>query len=390
MATYRLHANGAFRLQERPIYGSSRVGLYAAKVDLYPAGQIVPLPQVIPVFDGLLRYELNDHLGNVGTVVTGRLLPGQGAPHEAEVISAQGYEPFGSLLPGRNYSSDAYRFGFNGMEKDDEMHGSTGTSYEFTFRVYDPRAGRFLSVDPIAKNYPHNSPYAFAENSPIQCIDLEGLEKYKVTGRSFIPMATVPNPNPFGKSSSFAGDDRMSYQVNSSAYRTQQVVNVDFDTRSVSYSSNRASSTHGLDKAGKVVETSEAGSAGPVPTFDKAFLTSGNSVTIHMSVDASNKLVTGAPAINYQFDVTITHNDNGTFDYSISGATDGFPAYEFWITDETNNQNYLIFNYTPTETGDKPTALFPPMEYKYNLSGNSASETPATEVGFDERTNSPR
>ena len=42
MATYRLHANGAFRLQERPIYGSIRVGLYAAQVDLYPAGQIVP------------------------------------------------------------------------------------------------------------------------------------------------------------------------------------------------------------------------------------------------------------------------------------------------------------------------------------------------------------
>jgi hypothetical protein len=35
---------------------------------------------------------------------------------------------FVSLLPGRNYSSDAYRFGFQGQEKDDEVHGATGTS----------------------------------------------------------------------------------------------------------------------------------------------------------------------------------------------------------------------------------------------------------------------
>ena len=176
MATYRLHANGAFRLQERPIYGSSRVGLYAAKVDLYPAGQIVPMPQVIPVFDGLLRYELNDHLGNVGTVVTGRLLPGDGAPHEAEVIGAQGYEPFGSLLPGRNYSSSNYRFAFQGQEKDDEVHGSTGTSYAYEYRMHDPRIGRFLSIDPLAAKFAYNSPYAFSENRVIDAFELEGLE----------------------------------------------------------------------------------------------------------------------------------------------------------------------------------------------------------------------
>jgi len=174
MATYRLHANGAFRLQERPIYGSARVGLYAAKVDLYPAGQIVPMPQVIPVFDGLLRYELNDHLGNVGTVVTGRLLPGQGAPHEAEVISAQGYEPFGSLLPGRNYSSSSYSYGFNGKLKDDEVHGATGTSYDFGARIHDPRIGRFLSIDPRTLEYPESSPYSFAANNPIYFIDNQG------------------------------------------------------------------------------------------------------------------------------------------------------------------------------------------------------------------------
>jgi RHS repeat-associated protein len=126
----------------------------------------------------LKRYELTDHLGNVAAVVTGRLLPGNGsgASKQAELISAQGYEPFGSLLPGRNYSSDSYRFGFQGQEKDDEIYGATGTSHAFEYRMHDARVGKFWSIDPLAAKYPHYSPYHFAGNTPIVAFDLEGLE----------------------------------------------------------------------------------------------------------------------------------------------------------------------------------------------------------------------
>lgn len=70
----------------------------------------------------------------------------------------------------------AYRFGFQGQEKDDEMHGATGTSYAFEFRMHDARVGRFLSLDPLATKYPHNSPYAFSENRVVDGRDLEGAE----------------------------------------------------------------------------------------------------------------------------------------------------------------------------------------------------------------------
>src|SRR5687767_303579 len=43
-------------------------------------------------------------------------------------------------------------------------------------RIYDPRLGRFLSVDPLAKQYPFYSPYHYAGNSPIKNIDLDGAE----------------------------------------------------------------------------------------------------------------------------------------------------------------------------------------------------------------------
>ncbi len=43
-------------------------------------------------------------------------------------------------------------------------------------RIYDPRLGRFLSVDPMAPHYPWYTPYQFAGNKPIAYVDLDGLE----------------------------------------------------------------------------------------------------------------------------------------------------------------------------------------------------------------------
>src|SRR5690606_5160001 len=70
---------------------------------------------------------------------------------------------------------DKYRFGFNGQEKVNEWSG-VGNYNDFLFRGQDSRIGRFLSVDPVASDYPWNSPYAFAENNVIEGKDLEGRE----------------------------------------------------------------------------------------------------------------------------------------------------------------------------------------------------------------------
>lgn len=68
----------------------------------------------------------------------------------------------------------AYRYGFNGMEKDDEIKNLEGSSYDFGARMYDPRIGRFLSRDPKASSYTFMSPYCFAANNPIYLIDENG------------------------------------------------------------------------------------------------------------------------------------------------------------------------------------------------------------------------
>ncbi len=68
---------------------------------------------------------------------------------------------------------EGYRFGFNGMEKDDDTYGE-GNAYDFGNRIFDSRLGRWLSVDRFAGKYPSLSPYVFAENNPIVILDIGG------------------------------------------------------------------------------------------------------------------------------------------------------------------------------------------------------------------------
>jgi RHS repeat-associated protein len=92
--------------------------------------------------------------------------------------------PVDSVVPGNIVSTvcnaDGYRYGFNGQMKDREWAG-LGNHYEFKFRGYDPRIGRFNSADPLSKQFPWNSGYAFAENDVIRSMDLEGDERLIMT-----------------------------------------------------------------------------------------------------------------------------------------------------------------------------------------------------------------
>jgi RHS repeat-associated protein len=143
--------------------------------------EIVPMANTNNLFDrkvGDKRFELGNHLGNVLAVVSDRKLvadPQNFVNFSPDVLSYSDYYPFGMLLPNRHGSVDSYRYGFQGQEMDDEIKGE-GNSINFTFRMYDPRGGRFLSNDPLAKSYPWTSPYVFSENRVIDGVELEGAE----------------------------------------------------------------------------------------------------------------------------------------------------------------------------------------------------------------------
>ncbi len=157
-------------LQEQPIYGSSRLGMYRPK-DSKADGSLSL---------GQRNYELSNHLGNVLSVITDEVKINVDGLHEPVILQQQDYRPFGLAMEGRSWQSEdySYRHGFNGKEKDTDFQNN----YDYGFRIYNPSIGKFLSVDPLIKKYPELSAYQFASNTPIQAIDQDGLEAFIVHG----------------------------------------------------------------------------------------------------------------------------------------------------------------------------------------------------------------
>jgi RHS repeat-associated protein len=69
-------------------------------------------------------------------------------------------------MPGRQFNLGSYRYGFNGMENDNEIKG-LGNHVDFGARGYDPRLGRWWTVDPKFAQQPGWSPYKFALCNPL-------------------------------------------------------------------------------------------------------------------------------------------------------------------------------------------------------------------------------
>ncbi len=191
MSVYTQPTSGALVQSEMDIYGSSKLGMATQHLNPDTAQALSALE-----FDSLRKsmftrgeklFELSNHLGNVLVTIDDRRIQkdsnadGNVDTYAANISSANDYYPFGMSMPSRNYTaSSSYRYGFNGKENDNEVKGA-GNQQDYGMRIYDPRSGRFLSTDPLIKSYPWYSPYQFAGNSPIQSIDVDGLEPASVS-----------------------------------------------------------------------------------------------------------------------------------------------------------------------------------------------------------------
>lgn len=172
--------SGHLSQTEVHLYGSSRLGMFRMSRDV--ESPVANTTGVYAFVRGQKVYELSNHLGNVLVTLSDRKLQLQSSANPAlvegyvaDVITAVDYYPFGMDMPGRKSGNDG-RYGFNGKERDKDMHSLT--AYDYGFRIYNPAIGKFLSVDPLQKQYPELTPYQFASNSPIQGVDLDGREIY--------------------------------------------------------------------------------------------------------------------------------------------------------------------------------------------------------------------
>lgn len=191
-----------FEVEEQPIYGSERLGTsepsranlfwFSFLTDYDANGEFTnqrstggavtgggaSLSTVNNHKVGVKKYEFNNHLGNVLAVASDRNYvfdtdnSGMYDSTSARVNGVNFYYPFGMTMQGIGVIGD-YRYGFNGMEQDNELKGS-GNSYDFGARVYDPRVGRWMAQDPLVSNYPSWTPYKANLDNPILFIDPSG------------------------------------------------------------------------------------------------------------------------------------------------------------------------------------------------------------------------
>lgn len=120
---------------------------------------------------------------------------------------------------------DLYRFGFDGMEKVNEIYGR-GTHYDFGERYYSANVAKFFSIDKLEKKYPSISPYSFANNSPIMNIDNKGNEAehylHVITNKGVTVIRTVEKGAFLGR----AHGDGMSEWTGYHNYRTDQTLDL--------------------------------------------------------------------------------------------------------------------------------------------------------------------
>ena len=186
---------------EKHLYGSSRLGILTKPVKVL-ASEYVPYPMGSVVHEiGNRNYELNNHLGNVLSVISDKVIPVEDLSGStpsvyflADIRQSTDYSPFGVTMENRNLKLldpvsgnpvKRLRYGFQNQEMDDEVKGE-GNSMSFEYRMHDPRLGRFFIIDPLTIKYPFNSPYAFSENRVIDCVELEGLEIFYAADGSLI------------------------------------------------------------------------------------------------------------------------------------------------------------------------------------------------------------
>ncbi|MBR9861650.1 hypothetical protein GYB22_13075, partial [bacterium] len=232
LATYEMNKD-TFRLESQVVYGNKRIGYREVDSILSIAGNIVN-----PVFGsdehehkrGKKRYEFSNHLGNVLIVLSDKrtlICNGPEEYYSAELITAQDYYPFGMIMPGRSMtnSPNGYSFGFNGKEKMQSINDQ-GDVLDFGARIYNSSLGKFLSVDPQLNDWTANSPYSFAANSPVFCIDFNGEAPLPMP--DVVPWALMVKNAALAAGVEFTFQVVDQYMINPSMSFDQAIASVDY------------------------------------------------------------------------------------------------------------------------------------------------------------------
>ena len=263
------------------------------------------------------------------------------------------------LVPNRHGSSNSYRYGFQGQEKDDELKGE-GNSLNYTFRMHDPRVGRFFATDPLTADYPHYTPYSFSGNKVIAFTELEGMEEFSIHHRSFAPWKLFGDIFGFYQGT-FSGDYRgfslldhsgetgiRAKLQGMSSSRIYQMAKINIS----SYSKNKGEGV----KESYVLNSRTEGNTNFVGTHNSGFSNSSGKASfsnrkLEMQFEGSDPLVairsndkemlSLAPDIDWKTTIDFNKVTDNLVQINAKINGKGFPAYESFIEDSAGTRAFI-------------------------------------------------
>ena len=90
---------------------------------------------------------------------------------EGNTLATFDYTPYGELLAAADSTAAGNDYLFAGKEQQGKLGASELYDSQARFMGTD---GRFLSIDPLAENYYHVSPYAYCASDPVNLVDPDG------------------------------------------------------------------------------------------------------------------------------------------------------------------------------------------------------------------------
>lgn len=178
--------------------------------------------------------------------------------------------------------------------------------------------------------------------------------RVKIWIKSFIPYDKI-ELWPFGVC--FSGDNRTFSEAIDASCRTHQEIEFDITTRNLVNENSSTGHTHLINcRTNNIIVSAQAKrdglKNGPVTM-------NGKTIRVKMALGAKNPLVIGAPDIDLDIYLDFDWPD---WAVTLTGAHDGFPAFEIYMSVD-NSKPVKLYQYSTTGNGILDhKKMFPPMD----------------------------